>query len=179
MLAACDCSRCFCIARFVAGAVDGETALARDVVGEIDREAVGVVELEDRLAVDGLRGAELRDGRVEDDHAGLERARELLAFLEQHVAHARLLLDELGKCLAHHLDQRGHQLVEERRALAELVAVTHGAPRDATQYVATAFVRRHHAVDDEEAAGADVIRDHAQARVGELGGVEQTSRPRG
>ena len=113
----------------------------------------------------------MRDGRVENDHAGLERARELFAFLEQHVAHAGLFLDQLGKGLAHHLDQRRHQLVEERRALAELVAVAHGAARDAAQHVAAAFVRRHHAVDDEEAAGADVIRDHAQAWIRELGGA--------
>ena len=123
-----------------------------------------------------LLAPSLRDGGVEDLHAGLERALELLAFLQQHFAHARLLLDELGERLAHHLDQRGHQLVEERRALAELVAMAHGAARDAAQDIAAAFVRRHHAVDDEEAAGADVIGDHAQARVGEFRGAEQTRR---
>ena len=42
------------------------------------------------------------------------------------------------------------------------------AADDAAEHVAAAFVRGHHAVDDEEGAGADVIRDHAQRAGGEV-----------
>ena len=126
----------------VAFHVDGEPALARDVGREIGREPVGVVQLEDGVAVDDLGAAELRDGGVENRHARLERARELLAFLAQHVAHERLPGDELGIRLAHDFRERGHELVEERGAHAELVAVAHRAPRDAAQHVAAALVRR-------------------------------------
>ena len=155
----------------VAFHVDLEAALARDVGGEVGGEAVGVVQLEDGLAFDGLVGAELRHRSIQNLHASLERALELFAFLQQHLADARLLRHELGERLAHHLDQRGHEFVEERRALAELVAMAHGAAGDAAQDIAAAFVRWNHAVDHEETAGADMIRDHAQARVGEVGGA--------
>ena len=72
------------------------------------------MKLEDRVAVDDLAAAEFRDGRFENLHAGLERARELLAFLAQHLAHELLLRDELGIRPAHHLRERRHELVKER-----------------------------------------------------------------
>jgi len=55
----------------VALRVHGQAALTRDVGREIGREPVGIVKLEDRVAVDDLRAAELRDGGVENRHAGL------------------------------------------------------------------------------------------------------------
>jgi hypothetical protein len=55
-------------------------------------------------------------------------------------------------------------LWKKRLRLAQLVAMADGAPDDAPQHVAAPLVRRHHAIDDQERAGADVIGDHAQAR---------------
>ncbi len=158
----------------VAFDVDAEPALARDVGREVGRKAVGVVKLENGVAVDDLGDAQFRDRSVENLHAGLERARELLAFLPQHIPHERLLRDELGIRAAHHLRERRHEIVKKCRAAAELVAVAHRTPRDAAQNVAAALVRRNHAVDDEEAAGADVIRDHSQRGILVVGGAEQT-----
>ena len=62
-----------------AGHVDLEAALAADVGGEVDREAERVVELEGGLAVEALRV--LRERRLEDRHAGLERLGEALLLL--------------------------------------------------------------------------------------------------
>ena len=75
---------------FVAGVVDGQAALARDVGGEVDRKAVGVVELEDGFAVERL--AAFDDGKraVEQLHAVRERLRETLFFLLEHARGERL-----------------------------------------------------------------------------------------
>ena len=42
--------------------------------------------------------------------------------------------------------------------------MAHGAPHDPPQHVAAPLVRRHHAVGDQEGAGAQVIGDHAVGR---------------
>ena len=47
------------------------------------------------------------------------------------------------------------------------------AADDPAQHVAAAFVRRQHAVDDQERAGADVVGDHAQRLVAQVGGAGQ------
>src|SRR6185503_19316875 len=130
--------------------------------------------LEDGVAVDDFGAAELRDRGVEYGHTGLERAGELLALLEQHLAHTLLLGDELRISLAHHLHKSGHEVVKKRGALAELGPMAHRAPRDAAQHIAAALIRRNNPVDDEEAARADVVRDHAQRRILVVGGTKQT-----
>src|SRR5205814_3672601 len=45
------------------------------------------------------------------------------------------------------------------------------AADDPAQYVAAALVAGDHAVDDEEAAGADVVRDHVERRALQLAGM--------
>ena len=75
---------------FVARVVDGQAALARDVRREVDREAVGVVELEDRLAVERLATLEIRERAVEQLHAVGERFGEALFFLLEHARGQRL-----------------------------------------------------------------------------------------
>ena len=74
------------------------------------------------------------------------------------------LARELRVGVAHLAHEVGHQLVEERLLLPELVAVAHGAARDAAQHVAAALVAGDHAVADQEGAGADVVGDDAQRR---------------
>ena len=77
---------------------------------------------------------------------------------------ALALAAQLGIGVAHLGDQLGDQLVEERLARAELVAVADRAARDAAQHVAAALVARDHAVDDGEGAGADVVGDDLERR---------------
>ena len=143
--------------------VDREPALARDVGGEVDREAVGVVELEDGLAGDRLALAASLIALVEQRHAVLERLGESLLFLLQHahdVIARRFASSGIGR--AHLGRERRHERVEERLVLAELVAVADRAADDPAQHVAAAVVAGNHAVGDQERAGADVVRDHAQ-----------------
>ena len=61
--------------------------------------------------------------------------------------------------------------MKEGLLLAQLVAVADGAANDPPQHVAAAFVAGNHAVDDEEAAGADVIGDNIERRAFQLARV--------
>ncbi len=148
--------------RVEARLVDAHAALAADVAGEVDREAEGVVQLERGLAVDLLRAGGQRG--LEDLHAVGDGLEEALFFLLQHLGDARLGLAQLGVGIAHLGGQRRDELVEERRARAQLVAVADRAARDAAQHVAAARVARDHAVDDGERAGADVVGDDLERR---------------
>ena len=83
---------------------------------------------------------------------------------------------ELRVSLTHLLGEHRHQFVEERLLHAELVAVADRAPHDPPQHVAATFVGRQHAVDHQEGARADVIRDHAQRARGEHRGPGEPAR---
>ena len=47
--------------------------------------------------------------------------------------------------------------------------MTNSTTDNAPKYIAAAFIRRQHAVCNEEAASADVVRDNAQTRAGDIG----------
>ena len=50
----------------------------------------------------------------------------------------------------------------------ELLAVPHRAPHDLAEHVSAPFVRRHHAVGDEEGHRAEVVGDDTHGHVGRL-----------
>ena len=156
--------------RLEPGLVDREATLARDVVRQVHREAEGVVQAEDRLARN-LLARQLADRAVEQRHALRERLGEALLFLLQHALDVRALRAQLGIRVAHFLVERGHDLVEERLALAEHEAVADRAADDPAQHVAAALVRGQHAVGDQERARADVVGDHAQRGRLAIGGA--------
>src|SRR5439155_23382011 len=66
--------------------------------------------------------------------------------------------------VAHRAVEVGHQAMEERLLLAELVAVANRAADDPAQHVAAALVAGDYAIDDQEAARADVVRDDIERR---------------
>ena len=147
--------------RFEACAVDGVAALARDIGREIRRESVGVVEPEHRLAIEHL-ALQAIDRCGKQTHARGEGFSEALFFLQQHTRGLRSALAQFRIGLAHLLFEHRDELMEERTIDAELVSVTNRTTDDAPQHIAPPFVRGQHAIDDEEGASADVIRDHAQ-----------------
>ena len=146
--------------RLEARHVDHHAALAADVGGQVDREAEGVVEAKHRLAVEqALAGGERR---LEHAHAVLERLGEALLLLLQHIRDPLLRRAQFGIRIAHGAVEVGYQPIEEGLLLAELVAVADRAADDPAQHITAPLVARDHAVDDEEAAGADVVRDHVE-----------------
>ncbi len=136
---------------FEALAVDADAAFAQRVFGQIAREAEGVVELEGDFARERVARFESRRRFIEQ----FEPARQSLAeagFLElQGFRDQRLGALELGIRLAHLGDQRRHEPVHQRVLGAQDMRMPHAAAHDAAKHIAAAFVRRQHAVGDEEA----------------------------
>ena len=155
--------------RLEAGLVHRHAALAADIGRQVQRETIGVVQAEGRLAVQHLLALQSGQRPFQQAHAvgnGLEEA----GFLAlEHFLDAGLIAFQLGIGLTHFLHQRRHQAVEERLTGTHLVAVAHGTADDPAQHVAAALVARHHAVDDGEAAGTDVVGDDLQRRAARLG----------
>ena len=145
-----------------AGAVHRDAAFAAHVGRQVERESVGIVQLERGLAVDDLRAA--AQGRFENLHPVGDGAKEAFFLLLQHLGRALLALAQLGVGVAHLDDQRRHERVEERPACAQLVAVPDRAARDTAQHVAAAGIAGDNAIDDRERTGADVVGDHFQRR---------------
>ncbi len=89
-----------------AGLVHRHATLARHVVGQVEREAVGVVQLEGHIAGQHLDVA--RQGTVQNFHAVGQGLEEALFFGLEHAGDVRLLLLELGVGIAHLHHQISH-----------------------------------------------------------------------
>ncbi len=149
---------------FEPGDIDREAAATGLVLRQVQREAVGVIEGEGRLAVQHVAGLEVRRRLIEQVHAATERGAETDFFLLQRVLDEGLGAAQFGIGLAHLLDQGRHQTVHQRVGGAQQVGVAHGAAHDAAQDIAAPFVRRGHAVGDQEGGRAQVVGDDAVRR---------------
>ena len=144
-----------------AGRVHPAPALAQGVLGEIERKAVGVVELEGGLA--GQRRALGQAGELvlQQAQAPVQRAAEAVLLELEGLADQRIGPAELGESLAHLAHQLRHEAMHQRRVDAELVGVAHGPAHDPAQHIAAPLVRGQHAVGDQEAGRTQMIGDHA------------------
>ncbi len=152
--------------------VHAHATLAGDVGGQVNRETIGVVQAERVHARDDTI-ADLGRDVVENLHAGVQRLGKTLFLRLQGAHHGVGLGRQFRVGMAHLLDQGRYQLAEERLANTQHPAVAQGAANDAAQDIAAAFVGRQHAVDDQERAGADVIGDHPQRLVLQIGHAGQ------
>ncbi len=167
-------------------AVDAHAVLRRQLDGQVDGEAVGVVQPEGGVAVEHgrvhghvfgspahhpVRGGERDERFLELDGAGIERAREggLLADDGAHDDVAALAQDGVG--IAHELDDDPGGLLEERLVTSQEAAVSHGPADDAAQHVASPLVGGQDAVGDEEGDGPRVVGDDLVAEALALEGV--------
>ena len=128
--------------------------------GEVEREAVGVVELERDLALEGAAGAQALRLVFQQLEASAESLLEARLLELQRLGDQRLRASQFGIGITHLVHQRGHQLVDHRVLRAEDVRMAHRAAHDPAQHVAAAFVGRQHAVGDQERGGAQMISDH-------------------
>ena len=69
-----------------------------------------------------------------------------------------------GYDVAHRVDDRLHDVTSVGSRAAEQPRVAHRATQDAAQHVAASFVRREHAVGEQERDRARVIGEHAERR---------------
>src|SRR3954451_4311616 len=133
-------------------------ALGRDLAGEVDREAVRVVQAERILAGD----LPAREQVVEQPRALLERAAEALLLPPDPLLDRLAARAQLGIRLAHHVDHDVDELRQEARLDADAVALLDRATHDAAQDVAAVLVRRHDPLGDEERRRARVVGEDPQ-----------------
>ena len=147
--------------RVEAGGVDRDAARAQRVLGQIEREAEGVVELERGVAGQRVALLELARRVLEQADALRQRPLEARLLEVQRLGDERLRPLQLVVGVAHLVHERGHEPVHQRLGRAEQVRVAHGAAHDAAEHVAAALVGGQHAVGDEEARRAQVVGDDA------------------
>ena len=142
------------------GFVYRQTTFTADIARQIEWETIGVVQLEGHFA--GQHFHTTSQGGIQNLHAVFQRFVKafFLGFQDRH--DAIRLLRQAGVGLAHQGHEVGHQFVEKRCFLTQLVAVANGAADDAPLHIAAAFVRRNDAVADQKRGGADVVGNHPQ-----------------
>ncbi len=144
--------------------VDADAALASDLLGDLQRKAIGVVEPEGHRPAEPALTGRFELG-VEDVRAGAEGFAEANLLALGDLAHDRLVLDQAGIIGAHDLD---HRLDDRRRddvGHPEEVGVTDGPTHDAAQDVPAVLVGRVDAVADEKGAGSSVVGQDAERDV--------------
>ena len=112
-----------------------------------------------------LRSCVLLDGLLEQLQPLAERGREPLLLRRRHLQHERLVLAELGVDVAPELGRPSDQRLHDRPLDAEPARVRDDAAEHPAQDVAAAFVRRLHAVGDQERGRAAVLGDHLERDV--------------
>ena len=147
---------------FETGNIHFEAAAAQDVLRQVQREAERVGQAEGDIAGQRSAGLQFVHGLVEEGETIAERALEAGLFLLDGGFDCDTCAAEFRIGLAHLGDQRRDQLVHQRLARAEHVAMAHGAAHDAAQDITAAFIRRQDAVGHEEGRGAQVVGDDAE-----------------
>ena len=146
---------------FEAVHVYSQRALTSHVSGQVRRETVGVVQVEQHLAGQHL-AIELLNGAFQHFHACGKGAAKLLFFRQQGFLDAGLLAPQFRVGLTHLLDQRGHHRREERLVLPQLMAMAKRTTDDAAQHIATPFVGRNYPIADQETGRTNMVGNHAQ-----------------
>ena len=146
----------------VTGAVDLESLLLRHFDGELDREAVGLVEVEgvlagDHLFVDVRRHAV--DQLLEFVRSLFQRDGELFLLAVELFADDRLLAAQFRIDVAELFDDRFGDFRGEVVGNAELATFADGAADQAAQHIGLVHLARGDAVGEDEGRGAEVVRD--------------------
>lgn len=139
--------------------VDHDTTLAGDLLRELQREAVRVVQQEGRAA--GQRLSVLAELVLEDDQAGLQRLTEALLLASEHVDDEVAVGQDVGVGIAHHIDSSVDQRGHDEPLGAQQVGVPNRTADDAAQHVPAVLVAGEHAVAHQHRGRASVLGQHA------------------
>ena len=149
------------------GLIDRHALVGGHFLREIQREAVGIVELEGVGA--GEHGLALflvgGEHTGKDGHAAVDRAGEILFLGADDAGDILLTLGELGVSAAVFVDDGIADLIEERLLHAEQAPVAGGAAEQTAQHVAAALVGGENAVADHKGRRADMVGDDAERHV--------------
>ena len=148
--------------------VHGHVLLLHHLAGQVDRETVGIIELERIRAGEHtlVLGLVLGEQVGKDVHAGIDGLGEILLLVADDAGDIRLLLAQLGILALVFVHDHVHDLIQKRLIDAEQLAMARSAAQQAAQHVAASLVRGQDAVRDHHDGGADVVGDDAQGHVG-------------
>ena len=144
-------------------AIDADPRISRDLDGQVDREAKGVMQPERVRAGDASTAADALDQLCQPFAARLERPRKL-ALLGLDTGQDRVpTLLKVGVRVAHDVDDHPARLGQERAVYVHQPAVPHRATHDPAQDIARAFVGGVDFLPDQEGHRPRVIGDHLVA----------------
>ena len=147
--------------------VDGKPRLGSHLEGEIDREAVGVVQYEGLAAAQyGLtRGPGGLRGLVEQSGARRQGAVERRLLSNRDPSDPAEVGDQFRVSRAHRVADCGHQVGHDGPFYSEQLGGTDDPAQQPPKHVAAALVARRDAVTDDDRGGAAVVGDDAVADV--------------
>ena len=140
--------------------VDRPALFAQRVLRQVQRETVGVIKLERRLARQVCVLRQPFQRFIQKVKAAIQSLAEPVFLQLERFLDQRLRPAKLRESLAHLSHQRRHQTVHQRRVDTQQVRMTHRPAHDPAQDIAPPLVRRQHAVGDQKGRRAQVIRDH-------------------
>ena len=121
-------------------AVDTAAFFAQRVLGEVEREAVGVVKLERRIARKVRAIRQVRQFIIQKLQATIQSGLEPHFFVQKRFFDELLALTQFRIGRAHLLHQSGHQFVHHGVFRTQQMRVTHRAAHDPAENVAAPFV---------------------------------------
>ena len=148
--------------------VDGQVSFSDDLLRDLERESVGVVQQErDVAGQHGLAGRrQLVELDVEDGRPGVQRLTKAFFFTLRDFADEVVILRQLGIVGSHEIDHGVDHLGQHQLFDLDDVRVTDRAPHDAPEHVAAIVVRREDTVVDQERGRPRVIGQDAHRHVG-------------
>src|SRR5204862_7523330 len=136
--------------------IDGNPAWLERILREVEGKAVGIVQREGSFAGKLSAAAEPLASLFQQRKPARECVAKPRLFELERFADQRLGTGELRIGLPHLARERGNEAPHQWLLGAELLGMAHGAAHDAAEHVTAAFVRRKHAVRDEERRGAQM-----------------------
>ena len=147
--------------------VDLQTLLGGDLLGQIQREAEGIVQLEHVQAAQQLLVCLLQtvDHVVQDVHAGIDGAGKVCFLGADDLLDIGVMLAQFGVSGLAGLDDSLHQIHEEGVVDAQHPAVAGSAAQQTAQHIAAALVGGQDAVRHHKGAAADMVGDDADGNI--------------
>ena len=149
--------------------IDAEALLLQNLSGEVDGEAVGIIELEGRLAAENLLALciHLIFHIGQDLQTLIDGAVELVLLAGKHAEDHGLLLIQLRIAVLAELNHGRSQVCHELALDVDLSSVTGSSSKKSSEDIASSLVGGHNAVGDHEGAGLDVVRNDAEGHIGQ------------
>ena len=147
-------------------AIDTQSLLGGHFQGQIDREAVGVVQLEGLRTADlAALGLGLARGQIEDLRSGSQRPAEGFFLGVGDLRDALPFGIDLGVGGAHHVAAHRQQLRQHRIVHPKQTHRANRTAQQAAQHIAAGLIAGSHPIGHQHQRRTDVVGDHAHPHV--------------